>query len=173
MSSLHVTNARIWTGDHARPYASSMTIRAGLVESLDVAPGDEPVLDCGGDFITPGFIDAHVHLPQYRVRGRFRDALLPWLREHIWPEEERFAERSYREAVTTEFRLGLLAAGTTSAMVYGSPEADSVHAVLRDLAPLCIRGGDVLMDRNGPPALLLLKVISNMHVKSPNEMSFY
>ncbi len=62
MSSLHVTNARIWTGDHARPYASSMTIRDGLVESLDIAPGDEPLLDCGGDFITPGFIDSHVHL---------------------------------------------------------------------------------------------------------------
>ena len=104
--------------------------------------------------LVPGLVDAHIHLPQVRVRGRFQEALLPWLRNHIWPEEERFAERSYRETVTTEFRLGLLAAGTTAAMVYGSPEADSVHAVLRDLAPLCIRGGDVLMDRNGPPALL-------------------
>jgi len=110
----------------------------------------------GGDgpLLVPGFVDAHVHLPQYRVRGRFSEALLPWLRNHIWPEEERFAEFAYRQAVTAEFRDGLIAAGTTSAMVYGSPEGDSAHAVLRDLSPLCIKGGDVLMDRNSPDALL-------------------
>ncbi len=108
----------------------------------------------GGPLLVPGFVDVHVHLPQYRVRGRFHEKLLPWLRNHIWPEEERFAERSYREGVTREFRDGLIANGTTSAMVYGSPEADSTHAVLQDLAPLTIKGGDVLMDRNSPPALL-------------------
>ncbi len=127
--------------------------RGVLIECSDPLPG-VPSRDEGDRLLIPGLVDSHIHLPQVRVRGRFQEALLPWLRNHIWPEEERFAERSYREGVTSEFRLGLLAAGTTSAMVYGSPEADSVHAVLRDLAPLCIRGGDVLMDRNGPPALL-------------------
>ena len=112
------------------------------------------VTDRSGQLLIPGLVDIHVHLPQVRVRGRFQEALLPWLRNHIWPEEERFAERSYREGVTSEFRRGLLASGTTAAMVYGSPESDSTHALLRDLAPLCIRGGDVLMDRNGPPSLL-------------------
>lgn len=106
-----------------------------------------------GVLLLPGLVDAHVHLPQYRVRGRFQDALLPWLREHIWPEEARFGERSYREGVTREFREGLLSAGTTAALVYGAPSADTAHAVLRDLAPLCIRGGDVLMDRNSPADL--------------------
>lgn len=104
--------------------------------------------------LIPGLVDAHVHLPQYRVRGRFSDALLPWLREHIWPEEARFVERGYREAVTAEFREGLLDVGTTAALVYGAPAGDSAHAVLRDLSPVCIRGGDVLMDRNGLESLL-------------------
>ncbi len=108
----------------------------------------------GGPLLIPGLIDCHVHLPQYRVRGRFHEQLLPWLKTHIWPEEERFAERSYRAEVTDEFREGLLAGGTTAAMVYGSPEEDSTHAVLEDLAPLYTVGGDVLMDRNGPASLL-------------------
>ncbi len=111
----------------------------------------EPMADV---LLIPGLVDAHVHLPQYRVRGRFQEALLPWLREHIWPEEARFGERAYREGVTSEFRDGLIAAGTTAALVYGAPSADTAHAVLRDLAPLCIRGGDVLMDRNSPEDLL-------------------
>ena len=107
-----------------------------------------------GPLLIPGLIDAHVHLPQYRVRGRFHEQLLPWLKRYIWPEEERFAERSYRAAVTSEFLAGMISAGTTSAMVYGSPEEHSTHAVLEDLAPLYTVGGDVLMDRNGPAALL-------------------
>jgi guanine deaminase len=115
-------------------------------------PGDaEPQPDV---LLIPGLIDSHIHLPQYRVRGRFQEALLPWLRGHIWPEEARFAEREYRESVTREFQDGLLSAGTTAALVYGAPAADSAHAVLRDLSPLTIRGGDVLMDRNGLEDLL-------------------
>lgn len=104
--------------------------------------------------LIPGLVDAHVHLPQFRVRGRFHEALLPWLRQHIWPEEERFADYDYRQAVTRDFRAALLRAGTTSAGVYGSPTADSAWAVLEDLAPVRSRGGDVLMDRNGNQALL-------------------
>jgi guanine deaminase len=115
-------------------------------------PGDAEAL--ADVLLVPGFVDAHIHLPQYRVRGRFHEALLPWLREHIWPEEARFTERAYREAVTAEFRAGLLAAGTTAALVYGAPAAESAHAVLQDLAPLVVRGGDVLMDRNGLEELL-------------------
>jgi len=95
-----------------------------------------------------------VHLPQVRVRGRFQDALLPWLKDHIWPEEERFAEAAYRAVVVEEFRTGLLEAGTTAALVYGAPQADSASAVLEALSPLCAKGGDVLMDQNGPMSLL-------------------
>ena len=125
--------------------------RDGLITSsidgAQIALDDEVLL-------VPGFIDSHVHLPQFRVRGRFQDALLPWLRESIWPEEARFSDRDYRVAVASEFRDGLIAAGTTGALVYGSPHDESAHAVLNDLAPLCIRGGDVLMDRNSPADLL-------------------
>ena len=104
--------------------------------------------------IIPGLVDAHVHLPQYRVRGRFHEALLPWLREHIWPEEQRFGDPDYAMEVTSEFLGALLAAGTTSALVYGSPMASSAEKVLEQLRPLCVKGGDVLMDRNGPAELL-------------------
>ncbi|MBJ93055.1 MAG: guanine deaminase [Rickettsiales bacterium] len=125
--------------------------RGMLVEPLEGPSAQRLAPDW---LLIPGLIDAHVHLPQMRVRGRFQEALLPWLRQHIWPEEERFSERAYRAAVTAEFRAGLLTAGTTAALVYGAPGADSVHAVLQDLEPVWVRGGDVLMDRNGPESLL-------------------
>ncbi len=108
----------------------------------------EPVL------MIPGLVDAHVHLPQMRVRGSFQDALLPWLREHIWPEEARCADPDHLLAVAAEFRDGLLRAGTTAALVWGSPHEESAAVVLDGLHPLFVRGGDVLMDRLGPDALL-------------------
>lgn len=115
----------------------------------------EPVRDLdGGCLLVPGLVDVHVHLPQVLVRGRFQEALLPWLQEHIWPEEERFSDLGYREQVVYEFRTGLLRAGTTTAMVYGAPQADSAKAVLDGLSPLRAKGGDVLMDQNGPEGLL-------------------
>ncbi|MCO4771659.1 MAG: amidohydrolase family protein [Deltaproteobacteria bacterium] len=119
------------------------------------ASGEPPLERVDGDplLLVPGFVDAHIHLPQFRVRGQFQDSLLPWLRESIWPEEERFAEESYRRGVASEFRDALVAAGTTSALVYGSPHELSAWCVLEDLAPLCVRGGDVLMDRNSPGGL--------------------
>jgi len=123
---------------------------------VDDERGDEVVEDLGRDglLLVPGFVDAHIHLPQFRVRGQFQNALLPWLRESIWPEEARFADEAYRRTVAAEFRDALLAAGTTAAVVYGSPYVDSAFAVLEDLAPLCVRGGDVLMDRNSPDELI-------------------
>jgi len=119
----------------------------GRTEQIEGLDGDELLL-------IPGLVDAHVHLPQYRVRGQFQDALLPWLRESIWPEEARFRDESYRRMVSREFRDGMIAAGTTAAVVYGSPHEESAFSVLEDLAPLEIRGGDVLMDRNSPDDLV-------------------
>jgi guanine deaminase len=60
----------------------------------------------------------------------------------------------YAASVTSDFRDALLAAGTTAALVYGAPDGESGRLVLDGLRPLCVSGGDVLMDRNGPPELL-------------------
>ena len=62
MTTLHVTNAKIWTGDPARPFATTLTIEDGRVTAIDAPHAGEPILDCKGDFVTPGLIDAHMHL---------------------------------------------------------------------------------------------------------------
>ena len=62
MTNLHLSNARIWTADERQPDASSMTIRQGRITALDAPPTDEQVIDCKGAVVTPGLIDAHMHL---------------------------------------------------------------------------------------------------------------
>lgn len=135
-------------------FVPEATLRWGEDGLLGGTDGSAPVELEGEVLLVPGFVDVHIHLPQLRVRGRFHEALLPWLREHIWPEEARFAEPSYRDSVVAEFRASLLAAGTTSAVIFGSPHADSAEALLDGLDPLNAQGGDVLMDRNSPEELV-------------------
>ena len=56
-----IVNARIWTGDPARPHASSIAFRGGRIVALD-APASGRVVDLGGRWLGPAFIDAHLHL---------------------------------------------------------------------------------------------------------------
>jgi len=61
-AQIHVSNARIWTGDPARPRARSMTVREGRIAAFDETAQAEIAIDAGGALVTPGFIDAHVHI---------------------------------------------------------------------------------------------------------------
>jgi len=67
-ASLVITNARIWTGNVAEPWAEAMAVNADTI----VFVGDEAsckkfisdsteIVDAGAQLIVPGFIDSHVH----------------------------------------------------------------------------------------------------------------
>src|SRR5262245_22016671 len=70
--SLHIHNARIWTGDALRPWAGSVTIENGRITSFEARPArrntaqshEAQTIDAGGRVITPGLIDSHMHLLQ-------------------------------------------------------------------------------------------------------------
>jgi predicted amidohydrolase YtcJ len=68
-ATLVVTNANIWTGNPDQPRAQAMAVIGDSI--IAVGTNDEvaqhtgsstEVIDAGGKFITPGFIDTHVHL---------------------------------------------------------------------------------------------------------------
>lgn len=63
-ADLYIHNARIWTGDPARPWASSLLVRSGRIVGIDLPqpPLCERIIDADGRTITPGLIDAHMHL---------------------------------------------------------------------------------------------------------------
>ena len=68
-ADLLIHNARIYTVDEARPWAEAVAIRADKIiwvgdddEAVSYRGEDTEVMDAGGRFLLPGFIDSHNHI---------------------------------------------------------------------------------------------------------------
>src|SRR5215203_4329165 len=111
-------------------------------------PG-ETVVDLRSGLLLPGFVDTHVHHPQVRVIGALGMPLLEWLDRCALPEEERLADSAYARAVAEEFVFGLVSAGTTTALVFGSHFAAAVDALFTEAERVGLRvtSGLVVSDR--------------------------
>jgi len=98
-----------------------------------------------GSYLLPGFIDLHVHAPQWAQLGTALDVPLEvWLQQHTFPLEARYADldfatRNYNQLVDT-----LLANGTTTATYFATIHLDA--SLL--LARICLdRGQRALVGR--------------------------
>jgi guanine deaminase len=131
-------------------------VARGSFEALRAAHPDEDLLHLPGGVLLPGFVDTHVHYPQVRVIGSLGLPLLDWLEQCALPEECRMAETSYAAAVAREFVAGLVGAGTTSALVFGSHFAPAVDLLFEEVARVGLRvtSGLVVSDRGLPEPLL-------------------
>ena len=118
-------------------------------------PG-EAVVRLEEGMLVPGFIDTHVHFPQIRAIGGLGMPLLDWLERCALPEESKLADRAYAREVAGEFLDGLLASGTTSALVFGSHFAAAMDELFTAAGErgLNITSGLVLSDRILRPDLL-------------------
>jgi guanine deaminase len=108
-----------------------------------------------GRLVLPGFIDTHVHSAQVDVLGAYGTALLDWLEQHTFPAESRMADGGHAAYISSLFLDGLLAAGTTSAMVFPTVHKVSVDAIFGAAEKRGMRliAGKVLMDRHAPEFL--------------------
>jgi guanine deaminase len=132
-------------------------IRArGSLAALRAEHPGEPVTRLDGGLLVPGFVDTHVHFPQIRAIGGLGLPLLDWLEHCALPEESKLADQAYARAVAAEFLDGLVTAGTTSALVFGShfPAAMDELFSAAGRRGLNITSGLVLSDRILRPDLL-------------------
>jgi guanine deaminase len=118
-------------------------------------PGAE-VLDLRDGIVMPGLVDTHVHFPQVRVIGGLGMPLLDWLDQCALPEEVRMGDVAYARGVARDFVTGLVDAGTTTALVFGSHFAPAVDAMFEaaDVWGLRVATGLVTSDRVLPAPLL-------------------
>lgn len=118
---------------------------------------DLDLVDYGDNLIIPGFIDMHIHAPQFSNRGLGLDQeLLPWLETYTFPEEAKFKDEDYAKKVYSKFVHELWSYGTTRSMVFATIHKDST-SILMDLfeeAGLGAYVGKVNMNRNSPDYLI-------------------
>lgn len=117
---------------------------------------NDAVVDLRDGVLIPGLVDTHVHFPQVRAIGALGMPLLEWLDKCALPEECRLAAPDYAREVAAEFCNGLVSAGTTTALVFGSHFASAVDALFTESARLGLRvtSGLVVSDRELPADLL-------------------
>jgi guanine deaminase len=116
---------------------------------------DARLIDVSERLIVPGFIDTHVHLPQYGAMGLCGKELLEWLKAYIFPIERMFTPEAANTLCPIFFRH-LLAHGVTTAAIYCSVQKDSTDVAFEWAHKIGIRAviGKVMMDRNSPKFLL-------------------
>jgi guanine deaminase len=111
--------------------------------------------DFGEMIVMPGFIDAHIHFPQYRMLAAPGKDLLDWLTRFTFPEESRYADATYAKAAAELFLARLFQHGTTSALAFCSVHKTCAEALFAaaDAHGMALITGKTMMDRNAIPAV--------------------
>lgn len=143
-------------GSHCRLSPGFVRVKDGAI--VEVIEGEIPkTFDLGGPdhIIAPGFIDAHLHLPQFDIVGGHGMPLLQWLNEVTFPAERRWDDLDFARSMVMRVFKQCLSHGTTSICAYATVHHESALAALEMATSLGMGGtiGQVLMDREAPDYL--------------------
>ncbi len=143
-------------GRSVRLASGVLVVRDGRIESISESPSPSPDLGGEGRLVCPGFIDAHVHLPQFDVIGVGGLELLDWLDRVVFPAEARWADADFAREMTARVVRTLLSYGTTGMGAYATVHAEAARGAIETAAELGVRAiiGQVLMDRDAPDDLI-------------------
>ncbi|ORX89716.1 guanine deaminase-like protein [Basidiobolus meristosporus CBS 931.73] len=104
-------------------------------------------------FFMPGFIDTHIHAPQYVFAGSGMNLqLLEWLETYTFPREAFFKSTEYAKKAYSDVVSQLIRNGTTTACYYGTIHVEACKILADTVDEMGQRAyiGKVNMDRNSP-----------------------
>lgn len=91
-----------------------------------------------GQYLFPGFIDLHIHAPQWPQSGTALDVpLAEWLNTYTFPLEARYEDQRFARDVYGSLVESLLANGTTTAVYFATTHLPAS----RILADICLQRG--------------------------------
>ncbi|WP_246021136.1 guanine deaminase [Paenibacillus lentus] len=102
-----------------------------------------------GQYFLPGFIDLHVHAPQWAQSGTALDIpLYDWLNTYTFPLESKFSDLDFAKKVYDDVVSALLANGTTTALYFATVHKEASLLLAEICATKGQRGlvGKVVMD---------------------------
>lgn len=150
-------HGRLILDPNETPTLGWLAIEHGRI--VEVGEGTPPGKPDAGDenaLICPGFIDAHLHLPQFGSEGCDGLTLLDWLEQVIYPAEKTWADADVAQSHMATAYARLLKSGTLGYAGYLTAHHQGVVSVLRlgHRLPLRAVVGQALVDRNAPAELL-------------------
>ena len=114
-------------GDRDYAARKSAAMRSGTLLEL-----------AGAQYLLPGFVDLHIHAPQFPQLGKALDAPLEdWLQKYTFPLEARYADEAFAAAVYERLVTTLLANGTTTAVYFATRHLEASLT----LAQTCLHKG--------------------------------
>ncbi|MEH6957230.1 guanine deaminase [Neobacillus drentensis] len=134
----------------------------GMIEKV-VSPEEveyQPILDAyqkeenfhhlaEGQYFLPGFVDLHVHAPQWAQSGTALDIpLYDWLNTYTFPLESKFSDLDFAKDVYEDVVSTLLSNGTTTALYFATVHKEASLLLAEICAEKGQRGlvGKVVMD---------------------------
>lgn len=102
-----------------------------------------------GQYFLPGFVDLHVHAPQWAQAGTALDIPLhDWLNTYTFPIESKFSDLDFAQNVYQDIVSTLLANGTTTALYFATVHKEASILLAEICAEQGQRGlvGKVVMD---------------------------
>ncbi|BGO93163.1 hypothetical protein NBRC10512_007585 [Rhodotorula toruloides] len=120
--------------------------------------GQDKVVELGDGWALPGFVDTHIHAPQYPNAGMALDKpLMEWLEAYTFAAESRIdKDPAYAQRVYQKLVQRLLENGTTAASVFGTISVEANLTLAKAFLDAGIRGqiGKVAMDQNSLPSYI-------------------
>jgi 5-methylthioadenosine/S-adenosylhomocysteine deaminase len=139
-----IRNATIVTMNDALDVVQgSVSVRDGRIAAVGVEPADrhDTVIDAGGAYLLPGFIQTHVHLCQTLFRGYADDMpLLEWLRRRVWPMEAAHTPQTLRASARLAASELLLTGTTTALTMETVHDTDVVFEALDEIGLRAVVG---------------------------------
>jgi len=129
---------------------------AGIFKELPEKYKGIEIIEYKNQLIVPGFIDLHVHAPQYSFRGLGMDLeLLEWLNINAFPEEAKYSDLEYANRAYGMFIEDLKLGATARACIFATIHKEATLLLMEELenTGLCTMVGKVNMDRNSPDIL--------------------
>lgn len=109
----------------------------GIGRAADGVPEGTAVVP-KGQLVLPGFVDLHVHAPQYPQLGLALDEPLEaWLGKYTFPLEAKYADLDFAREAYSTLVGDLLAGGTTTALYFATVHRQATEL----LAEICLDRG--------------------------------
>ncbi|GIL02555.1 MAG: guanine deaminase [Alphaproteobacteria bacterium] len=113
------------------------------------------ITDHGRSLILPGFIDAHLHFPQYRMIAAYGADLLDWLNRYTFVEEQRYGDPALAAQAAHAFLDELVRNGVTACLAFSTVHPEALDALFGEAERrnMAVISGKTMMDCNAPRGL--------------------